>query len=74
MFCNVLFYSLSYQAMEGQWAPAVLNDQREFDFIKQAQRTLGNDKSYWIGGSTGSQAWSIISFNTYNQDSGKHTI
>ena len=32
------------------WAIARLNDQAEFDFIRQAQRGWSHDRSYFIGG------------------------
>ena len=34
------------------WAPAVLDTQEEFDFIKEGQKTFKNSEPYWIGGST----------------------
>ena len=51
------------------WAPAVLNSQVELDFIKEAQKGLSHDRSYWIGGSTDSGAGSNITFSNYNTNS-----
>ena len=34
------------------WAPAVLDTQEEFDFIRIGQKTFTNSAPYWIGGST----------------------
>ena len=50
------------------WAPTVLNDQREVDFIKAAQKGLSDSRSYWIGGSISSEPGSIASLNEYNTD------
>ena len=44
--------------MTSGWEPAVLDARAELDFIRQAQRGLSHDRSYWIGGSTDSQPWS----------------
>ena len=55
---------------DGEWEPAVLNNQTELDFIRIAQKGLSHDRSYWIGGSTNSEPWSIIDLNDqYNIDS-----
>ena len=49
------------------WAPAILNDQREADFIRAGQRLFcHNDKSYWIGGSTNVHPWNIFHIDEYN--------
>ena len=34
------------------WAPAVLDNEQEYEFIKVAQRGLSDRSTYWIGGST----------------------
>ena len=49
------------------WAPAILNGQREADFIRAGQRLFcHNDRSYWIGGSTNVQPWNIFHISEYN--------
>ena len=49
------------------WAPAVLNGQREADFIRAGQRLFcHNDRSYWIGGSTNVQPWNIFHISEHN--------
>ena len=45
------------------WVPAILNTQVETDFIRQAQKGLTDDRSYWIGGSTNTESGSIIDLN-----------
>ena len=56
------------------WGPAVLNNQAELDFIRQAQRWLSDDRSYWIGGSTNINAWNTFQYNNYmTEDSGNMT-
>ena len=42
------------------WAPAILNDQAEVDFIKEGQKEFCHDRSYWVGGSSIAAAWSVI--------------
>ena len=51
------------------WAPAVLNNQVETNFIKQTQKGLSNDRSYWIGGSTDTESGSVIDLGRYITDS-----
>ena len=46
-------------------SPAVLNDQMELDFIRQAQRGLSDAKSYWIGGSTNAEPYEYFDYSAY---------
>ena len=49
------------------WVPAVLNNQRELDFIREGQKLFcHNDRSYWIGGSTNIQTGSTFNISQYN--------
>ena len=34
------------------WAPAVIDDSEEFDFIQHQERMSTDDRSYWIGDMT----------------------
>ena len=36
------------------------------NFIQQWQRGFSHNESYWIGGSTSTEAWSTISLSEYN--------
>ena len=47
------------------WAPAVLNSRAELNFLKQAQKGFSDDRSYWLGGCTSTQPWSIINLSKY---------
>ena len=60
MFSIVLF-----SHTKDGWYPAILNSAEERDFVKQAQRKLTNDRSYWIGGSTSANAGRIINLDSY---------
>ena len=56
------------------WAPAVLDNRREFNFIKEGQRSF-TSVPYWIGGSTNDRSGSSIAFRNYNVDnSGTTTV
>ena len=48
------------------WSSAILDNQREYDFVKVAQKGVINNRSYWIGGSTNQGAWSIFPLSSYN--------
>ena len=57
---------LSYfQGMGDGWSAAVLDDQKEYDFIMQAQRSFTDAKSYWIGGSTNAEPYEYFDYNLY---------
>ena len=45
----------------------VLNDQREVNLIREAQKGFSDKRSYWIGGSTDNctSPWSIIDIGSY---------
>ena len=46
--------------------PAVLNNQAEHNFIRQAQKGFSNDRTYWISGSTNAGINTIFDFqNSY---------
>ena len=34
------------------WFPAVMENENEFNFIREAQKFVTDSKSYWIGGSS----------------------
>ena len=51
------------------WAPAILNHIEDLDTIRHEQpRSFSDDRSYWIGGSTAAQPWSLIDFDQYKKD------
>ena len=60
--------SLYLSALGDGWAPAILNDQAELDFIRQGQSTFSDDRSCWLGGSTDTQPWDHINLNQYRID------
>ena len=70
--CNIYFIYLlllDIQDNGGGWTPFILYSQAQLDFIKQAQKGLSHDRSYWIGGSTDSAPWSTIDLtDDYNTD------
>ena len=71
---SLVYFQMFLEYIEEGWGPAVLNDQTELDFIREAQRGLSHDKSYWIGGSTNSGPWSFIDLREYRtNDSGNLT-
>ena len=45
------------------WNPAIINSQRELDFIKENQKQLINEYSYWLGGSSAHTGY--IGFSAY---------
>ena len=45
--------------------PAVINSEKEANFIKQAQKGFTDNKSYWIGGSTSADSFSTIGLGNY---------
>ena len=47
------------------WGAALLNDQMEFEFIRQGQTGFSDAKSYWIGGSTNAVPFEYFDFNSY---------
>ena len=47
------------------WAPAILNIPEELDFLKHAQKSFINDRSYWLGGSTSKEPWSTVNLSDY---------
>ena len=54
LICTLFMFELG----DG-WRAAILDNQREYDFVKVAQKGVVNNKSYWIGGSTSQAAWNI---------------
>ena len=50
----------------GGWEPAVLDNEVELDFIKEAQKGLSHFRSYWIGGSTTVDTGNQIEFSEYS--------
>ena len=56
--CNIFIYL----KVSSGWTPAVVDTRAELDFIRQAQRGLSHDRSYWIGGSTDSPPWSTTNY------------
>ena len=61
---------LLFQGRPGEgWEPAVLNNQVEFKFLRQAQRGLSHDRSYYLGSSTVSGPGTNIDLNAYNANS-----
>ena len=48
------------------WAASVLDNQGEFDFIKEGQRTFHHSRNYWVGGTTNSNLNSYIDYSEYN--------
>ena len=73
-FKNAIFYIKSksmncviFLDLGEGWVPAVLNNQRELDFIREGQKLFcHNDRSYWIGGSTNIQRGSTFNISQYN--------
>ena len=57
------------------WAPTIINSPEELDFLKHAQKSFIDDRSYWLGGSTSKKPWSIINLSDYIPgDSGFYTV
>ena len=55
------------------WSPAVINDRMEFNFIREAQRGLTDNRSYWIGGSTNAEDFDTFGLTPYmDGDLGYH--
>ena len=51
--------------MGSGWGAAHLNNEKEFEFIRQGQRGFSDAKSYWIGGSTDAAPYEYFGFNLY---------
>ena len=54
-----------FQALGRGWGVAVLDNQVEADFIRQAQRGIDDLRSYWISGSTNTTHGTVIDFSSY---------
>ena len=52
-------------ALGDGWAPAVINSPSELSFIKEKQKFLSNNRTYWIGGSTNIEIGEIITLFDY---------
>ena len=50
------------------WAPAILNSQEEWNFLKRKQKGFTDPRSYWIGGSTDFYRGKILDPSTYKTD------
>ena len=50
----------------------VFNNQEEYDFVRESQKTLSNSVPYWIGGST-NQPSATFNYSLYiGNNSGTH--
>ena len=47
------------------WAPAVINSASEFILINKLQQQMGDNHSYWIGGSTFVEYGQSVTFYDY---------
>ena len=56
------------------WVPVVLNSATELIFIKEIQKELNDNHSYWIGGSTDIEAEGSVTFLDYLQDNAGNDI
>ena len=57
------------------WMPTILNSQAEVDFIRDSQKLLSNNISYWIGGSsTVLGRIELSDYSTRSQGSSKSNI
>ena len=48
------------------WAPALLNNRNEMNFIKQGQKSFSDKRSFWIGGRTNTQPGDFFEYSDYN--------
>ena len=54
------------------WGPAILETEAEFNFVREADKSINDTNSYWIGGSTNNCCLLEIPYSDYiPDDSGK---
>ena len=69
------YINLHLSDFGSQWAPAVINDQEELDFLQRKQTVFTDQRSYWISGSTDQNNFTLIDFSMYRNDtSGKNDL
>ena len=60
--------------LNANFLPAIMNSQKEIDFISKAHRLFHFSMNYWIGGSTGGNKNRTVAFSEYNTSPGNMTV
>ena len=73
IYWSLLKHCIYFSELGNGWNLTYLNDQAEYEFIREAQRGLSHDRSYWIGGgyvraNNAFIAGEVVDFTDYRPD------